>query len=351
MSTYLIYGAYGYTGTLLAEEAARRGHRPILAGRDREATLGLAGRLGLTARVFPLDPAEIDAALEDVSAVLHCAGPFSRTYRPMVEACFRTKTHYLDIAGEPAVFEGLSALDRGARQAQVMVLPGVGFDVVPTDCLAAHLKARLPSATRLCLGLQVTGAPSRGTANAMIESLGDRGLVRKDGRLTPVPSGWKSRSIDFGRGLTHATTVPWGDVSSAYHSTGIGDIEVYLAVPRSARAVLRAMDYLSGFLRWDPVQGLLKRRVRSGQPGPTPEQRARFFSLLWGEACDDRGGRVESRLRVPEGYTCTVRTALAIMERVLKGEAPPGFQTPSRAYGSDFIAGIEGVITDWVKGS
>ncbi len=211
-----------------------------------------------------------------------------------------------------------------------MVLPGVGFDVVPTDCLAAHLKARLPSATRLCLGMEITGAPSRGTANAMIENLGSRGLVRKNGQLTPVPSGWKSRNIDFGLGSTHATTVPWGDVSSAYHSTGIGDIEVYLAIPRSGRVVLRAIDSLSRFLMWDPVQGFLKRRVRSGPPGPTPEQRARFFSLLWGEACDDAGGRVTSRLRAPEGYTCTVRTALAIMDRVLEGDSPPGFQTPPR---------------------
>lgn len=346
MKNYLIYGAYGYSGMLVAEEAVRRGHRPIVAGRDREATESLAARLGLTARVFPLEPAALDTALEDVSAVLHCAGPFVRTYRAMAEACLRTRTHYLDLTGEYEVFEGLATLDDAAKNAGVMLLPGAGFDVVPTDCLAAHLKTRLPGATRLCLGMQVTGSPSRGTATAMVENLGNAGLVRKEGKLAIVPHSWKSRTIDFGRGPARAITFPWGDVSTAYYSTGIGDIEFYFAMPLAARLGYAAIERLAFVLKSRPVQSFLKKRIRSGPPGPTPEQRATFFSLLWGEVSDESGNRLVSRMSTPEGYTCTVRTTLALLERVLADEAPPGFQTPSRAYGSDFILGIEGVTRE-----
>jgi short subunit dehydrogenase-like uncharacterized protein len=138
-------------------------------------------------------------------------------------------------------------------------------------------------------------------------------------------------------------TIPWGDVSTAYHSTGIPNIEVYVAASLGLRLAARASRYMGWLLGSRFVQGLLKRRIRARAPGPTEEERARGRSLLWGEAGDDAGRKVVSRLRGPEGYTLTVRAALAVVERVLGGEAPPGFQTPSRVYGPDFVLGLEGV--------
>ncbi len=232
MSNYLIYGANGYTGALTARLAVERGHRPVLAGRNRESVSELAGQLNLEYRAFGLDdPAALDAGLRGVVTVLHCAGPFSHTWKAMSDACLRTKVHYLDITGEVLVFESLAARDAEAKAAGVMLMPGVGFDVVPSDCLAAHLKRRLPTATHLTLGFSGSGRFSRGTATTMAENMHRGGLVRRDGVLAKVPAAWKSRVIDFGAGPVSAMTIPWGDVSTAYHSTGIPNIEVYMSAP------------------------------------------------------------------------------------------------------------------------
>jgi short subunit dehydrogenase-like uncharacterized protein len=224
-----------------------------------------------------------------------------------------------------------------------MLLPGCGFDVVPTDCLAAHLARRLPGARRLALGFRASGRLSRGTATTAIEGLGREGLVRRGGALTPVPVAFRTRAIDFGDGPRPAVTIPWGDVSTAWHSTGIPDIEVYMAAPLRLRALLRASRFLGPLLGSEAVRRFLTARVRAGAPGPSEEERRRGSAFAWGEAEDDAGRRVASRLAMPEGYTLTAHAALAVVERVLAGEAPPGFQTPSRAYGPDFVLGLEGV--------
>ena len=106
----LVYGANGYTGELIARQAVARGLRPILAGRTRASLERLATDLALPHRVFALeDPAAVDAGLEGVAAVLHAAGPFSRTSRPMADGCLRRGVHYLDVTGEGAVFAALAS--------------------------------------------------------------------------------------------------------------------------------------------------------------------------------------------------------------------------------------------------
>src|SRR5437762_9987666 len=150
---WLLYGANGYAGELAARRAVEGGERPVLAGRRAEEVGRLAGALGLEHRVFGLDDgAAVEKGLSGMAAVLHCAGPFSRTAMPMAEGCLRARAHYLDITGEIEVFEALAARGEEARQTGVSLLPGVGFDVVPSDCLAAHLHRRLPTATHLALG-------------------------------------------------------------------------------------------------------------------------------------------------------------------------------------------------------
>jgi short subunit dehydrogenase-like uncharacterized protein len=346
-SPLLLYGATGYTGALIARIAAERGLRPILAGRQRATVAAVAAPLGLEYRVLALeDAAALDAALADTCAVLHCAGPFAHTSRPMANACLRTGTHYLDITGEIAVFEALAARDAEARAAGIMLLPGVGFDVVPSDCLAAHLKRRLPEATYLALAFQALGRVSRGTANTAVENLGRGGMVRHGGKLVTVPAAYKTRPIDLGRGTVMASAIPWGDVSTAFYSTGIPNIEVYTVLSATARRLLAASGYLRPLLGSYAAQRLLKQLVRGQPPGPSDAERERGLSLLWGEVTDGQGGRCVSRLRAPEGYTLTALTALAIAEKTLAGYAPAGFQTPSRAFGADLILDIPGVTRE-----
>ncbi len=345
MPGFLIYGASGYSGSLIAREAVARGQQPVLAGRNAAAVAALAGEMGLEYRAFALDdPGQVVEGIRDMQAVLHCAGPFAHTCRPMADACLQAGVHYLDITGEVAVFEDLAARSAEAQAAGVMLLPGVGFDVVPSDCLAAHLKRRLPSATHLSLGFRSLGRVSRGTATTMAENMHRGGLVRQGGALRPVPAAWKTRVIDFGSGPVKAITIPWGDVSTAYHSTGIPNVEVYMAAPRRLRLAARASRHLGWLLGSRLVQGLIGRRIHAGLPGPTAEERSRGRSYLWGEAVDGAGQRVVSRLQGPEGYTLTAEAAIAVVRRVLAGDATPGFQTPSTAYGPDFVLGLEGMV-------
>jgi short subunit dehydrogenase-like uncharacterized protein len=342
MTSWMLYGANGYTGELIARRAAAAGIRPVLAGRSAETVRRLAAELALEHRAFALDdPAAVDRGLAGMAAVLHCAGPFSRTAAPMAEACLRGHVHYLDITGEIEVFESLAARAAAAQRAGVILLPGVGFDVVPSDCLAAHLHRRLPSATRLALGFQVPGGLSRGTATTMVENLHRGGAVRRDGRIVPVPAAWKTRRIDYGGGPTAAMTIPWGDVSTAYHTTGIPDIEVYMAAPASLRVMSKLSRPLAPLLASPPIQAFLKGRIRAGAPGPSAAHRGRARSRLWGEARDAKEV-VVSRIETLEAYELTSRTALAAVLRVLAGGVPAGFQTPGRAFGPDFILEIEG---------
>lgn len=349
-SNFLLYGANGYTGKLVAHLCRERNLRPILAGRDKSAVEQLAAEHKLEHRVFALDDAAaIDAALSEVSVVLHCAGPFSRTSKPMADACLRTKTHYLDITGEATVIETLAARDREAKEAGVMLLPCVGFDVVPSDCLAAHLKRRLPASTHLALAIQGMGRVSRGTATTMVENINRGGLVRRDGKLTPVPAAWKTREIDFGHGAVKAVTIPWGDVATAFYSTGIPNIEVYAVMPASVRRLMKLTRPFGSLLGSAAVQRFLKKRIKAQPAGPNEEERARGKSFVWGEVKDDSGKRAVSRLRGPEGYTLTALTALAIVGHVLAGNFSIGFQTPSKAYGADLILEVEGITREDVE--
>jgi short subunit dehydrogenase-like uncharacterized protein len=231
---FLIYGANGYTGELITQFAVEGGMKPILAGRNAIAVEALAKKHHLEYKVFSLDETDrLDSALQEVDVVLHCAGPFSLTARKMVEGCLRNKKHYTDITGEIAVFEACAALDGKAQEAGIMIMPGVGFDVVPTDCLAVHLKNRLSSTTRLSLAFYGGGRLSHGTQSTMVMNIGKGGAIRSDGKIMRVPAAWKAKEIDFGEVTKTGVTIPWGDVATAYYSTGIPNIEVFTVVPRA----------------------------------------------------------------------------------------------------------------------
>lgn len=341
-NTFLIYGANGYTGELITRMAAERGLKPILAGRNEARVSELAGRHGFEYRAFALDDtAKLDAALQEVDMVLHCAGPFSITSLPMVKACIRNKKHYTDITGEISVFETCATMGKKAEEAGVMVMPGVGFDVVPSDCLARHLKDRLPSATHLSLAFYGMGRLSHGTQATMTMNVGKGGAIRKDGKITSVPAAWKTREINFGEVTKTGVTIPWGDVATAFYSTGIPNIEVFTIVPPSNLKMLKMSRYLGWLLAMHPFQSYLQNKIPAG--GPSDAEREKGKTLLWGEASDAEGNRVESRLQGPEGYTITAIAALNIAEKILAGNFKPGYQTPAKAYGADLILEIEGV--------
>jgi short subunit dehydrogenase-like uncharacterized protein len=343
---WLLYGANGYTGELIAREAVSRGLRPVLGGRNAQAIEALGRELGCPTAVLALDDADALArTLREVQAVLNCAGPFSRTAQPMLRACLAAGSHYLDITGEIGVFEAAHALDAAARTAGVVLCPGVGFDVVPTDCVAARLSAALPDATYLALGFHSTGRPSRGTARTSIEGLANGGRIRSSGRIIEVDHAFREREIDFGDGKAHsAVTIPWGDVSTAYHTTGIANIEVYMSMPTDRIAQLRRANRLRWLLRLGFVQSRLKARASRGAPGPDAVARERSPTWVWGEAQAPSGEACTARIKVANGYDVTVHAALGVLERLLAhgAEGLRGHRTPSQVVGSEFVETLPG---------
>jgi short subunit dehydrogenase-like uncharacterized protein len=345
MKNFLIYGSYGYTGQLVVELAVKEGMRPLLAGRDEIKLRAQAEKYNLDYRAFTLDETDkLDAALLEVDAVLHCAGPFVLTFRQMAEACIRTKRHYVDISGEIEGFEALAKMSDDAKQAGIMLLPGGGFDVVPSDCLAAHLKRRLPNATHFRLFIRgIGGGVSRGTALSGIENMHRQGRIRKDGKIMQVPPAWQVLKQDFGRGSVNTVSIGWGDVSTAYYSTGVPNIETYFAVKPSAINLLRLTRFIGPLLYTRLARNILQWVIRRTNPhGPSRQRNETGFSLMVGEMRDAEHV-IRTKLRVPEGYWLTMLTTVEIMKRILNGDLKTGFQTPSLAYGTDFIMQFDGV--------
>jgi saccharopine dehydrogenase (NAD+, L-lysine-forming) len=333
--TWLLYGATGYTGRLIARRAVERGQRPVLAGRNAARLLPLAAELGLEHRVFGLtDATAIRRGLAGVDGVANCAGPFARTALPMAAACVETGTPYLDITGEIDVFEALHRMGARAAAAGVTLLPGAGFDVVPTDCLAALLAARLPDATELDLAFRTGAGASPGTARTAVAGAVEGGRIRAGGEIRTVPVGSRQVRAAFPSGARTVVSVPWGDVSTAYHSTGIPDITTYTVLPGPAVAATRA-------LRLGPLRGVVEEAVGRIVRGPGERSLSGGRCEVWGRARDAAGNTVTATLTGPNPYALTADAVLRVMPGL--GDLPAGFQTPSRALGADFASSLDGV--------
>ncbi len=336
----LIYGCYGYTGKLISEFAAEQKLPVILAGRDASKVQELADKLNLPYRSFDLNEEQtVVENIRDVKVVLHCAGPFKFTSKVMATACIKAQTHYLDITGEFDVFESLFAMDKRAKDAGVLLMPGVGFDVVPTDCLALYLKGKIPGADTLELALMMKGGRiSHGTAITVAENLGESCIVRRNGKIEKIPNGTLVKQIKLeDRRKKDVVAIPWGDVSTAYRTTGIPNITVYNYLPEKVVSSMKFSNHIGFILRWRPVKNLIIQRIKKRPAGPSDEERKTSTSVVWGEVKNMFGASVRAMLELPEGYTLTALTALKIAQNVLEKEPPHGTLTPAAVFGADFI--------------
>lgn len=340
---WMIYGANGYTGQLTARLAVARGERPILAGRSEAKVRPLAESLGLGFRVFDLDdPARSAAALEGVQLVAHQAGPFSATSRPMLDACLKARCHYTDITGEVAVFEAVLARDAEAKAAGIVLMPGTGFDVVPTDCVAAALKRALPEATELDLAFAALGGLSPGTTKTAIEGLGEGGAARIGGRIRRVPIAWRTIEAPFPSKTRTCVSIPWGDISTAYRTTGIPNITTYMSMPRAQIGRMKWLGPLAPVLKTAAAQALLKGLAGSAIKGPDEATRFAGRSEVFGEARAPDGRTARATFVGQEGYTLTADASVRIVQRILKGEVPPGATTPGLAFGPEILDTLDG---------
>jgi short subunit dehydrogenase-like uncharacterized protein len=335
---WLIYGANGFTGQLIARLAKVKGIDFAVGGRNRDAVEGLARELGVASRVFALDSVEqVAKELGDVNGVAHCAGPFIHTTPIMLAACIARKADYLDITGEIPVFQHVFGEREKVRAAGIRAIPGSGFDVVPTDCVAAKLKRTLPSANELVLAFASNKlAISRGTAKTMVEQIALGGQLRRDGKLVSVPMGSVTAKLSIKPGRERlCAAIPWGDLATAFESTGIPNITVYLPTSKS-NLVVGPWIHRFRHLLATPIPKMLLRAFANTQPGPTPEQQANGRTFVYGRVTDGNMSE-ELRLTTYEGYRFTAESVVATMLRLQERTLAPGTYTPSQAFGPDFV--------------
>lgn len=347
--SWLLYGATGFSGRLIAQAAKARGHNVIFAGRDAAKVEALAAKLGGAHRVFDMSSHRdvIDRGLSGVRLVLNCAGPFSLTASTLAQACLRTGAHYLDIASEIADHRVAQRLDERAREAGVMLLPGVGFGVLASDCLAYWLNENLSGAVTLTLAFSAGASASHGTLATFLESLQQSGFVRRTGQLVAAEPASESRTIDFGPGKEQrAVLFPWrADVLSAGLSTNIPHIQSYAAVPALMRLVLKKRSWFEH----GPLRKLLENWVARTPDGPSEAERAKRKSWVYGEVVNEIGNRLRAVVECPDPYDFTVQAALAATERALTGHVPEGFTTPAQLLGSEPLNSLPGVKVHRLK--
>jgi len=324
MKKLLIYGATGYTGRMAAERAKTLGLDFEIAGRNQQRLAPLAEQLGVPLRVFEAD-ADAAQALAGIDVLLNFAGPFAQTAEPLMRACLEAGVDYLDITAEINVYRLAERLGAEAAEAGVMLLPGVGWDVVPTDCLAVHVAQRVQEPRSLNVALQVPGTMSRGSAMSVSEIIGAGLMARVDGHLVPTPDA-QPQYFDFGEGPVLCAPLSFGDLVTGWHSTGIPNIAMFVHVSGEA--------FPEGDLSQLP-------------DGPTAEQRDAHRARAVAEVTGADGTVARLMIETVNGYSYTPLAAVESVRRVLEGERRTGFETPARLFGGGFAETIEGTtITD-----
>lgn len=343
---WMIYGATGYTGQLVAEEAIKRGHEPILAGRSRETLAPIAKRLGLKYMVFDLsDVKTVAEAIGDLDVVFHAAGPFAKTSEPMVKACLATGTHYLDITGEYGVMEAVYSLHDAALANKIALVCGVGFDIVPSDCLAAYVAQKINAPHTIEIGIHALSSISTGTLKSVMEMAPDGGHVRRNGDLVSLPIGSGGKRIRFSYGEGYGIPVPFADISAAYRSTRAPNITTYLRVPPGLATAARITAPLTQMaLRNPSVKNAAFNFLERYFPGPSTDERESQHCYLWARAINREGtATADAWMETREAYSYTAEIGVRAVERVVEWH-PVGALTPAQAFGADFALEVPGTV-------
>jgi len=339
---WMLYGCTGYSGKLIAKECKRQGLNPILAGRDPIKVKQIADDLGFTYRVFDLSEAgQIERNISDCFMLFNAAGPFTQTCEPLLKACLNQKVHNLSLVGEVPLLETLQQYDQSAKDAEVLLAVGLGYDVIPTDCLANTLKAELPDATHLTIGMQGASHMSPGSTKEMIEQLGEQPFwLRRNGKL--VEGKASTKHINVGQGEIFAMTIAWGDLSSAYFSTGIPNITVYASLNRIEAWLMQGISHLKPLIRIKSVQNTINRLIDRFVAGPNEYVLEETPVYFLAEAMNLQGKTVRAKLKTASGYKLTYLGAVYSIKHVLEKSFTHGYQTPAQLLGSNAIEAIEG---------
>jgi short subunit dehydrogenase-like uncharacterized protein len=316
--SWVLYGAAGYTGALIAQRAQECGHRPLLAGRNATAVTALAEKLDLPHLTLRLDDAtELAAALAGVDLVFNVAGPFLHTAPPLAEACLNAGAHYLDISNELQVFRALYDLHERAEAADIAIIPGVGFGVVATNCLARYVSDAVGGAEHLEVASRAaTAQAGPGVAATRQENLPYGGWAREKGQLHPLSLGSGITSVAFPDGPCRIMPVPTGDLEAAFQATGAPNIIAYTAIA-------------------DPVV------VPDGTSDVEALGPQTYRSFGWARATNAAGATAQAWLQTGESYAFTAAASIRAVEEALKRPLR-GALSPAAAFGAEFAFTVQG---------
>ncbi|MHA2179878.1 MAG: saccharopine dehydrogenase family protein [Promethearchaeota archaeon] len=340
MTTWMLYGAYGYTGKLIAQEAKNRSHSPILAGRSKEKLLSVAEKLNMDYKILDLkNEDKLAESLKNIDLVFHAAGPYKYTSEPMVKACLKTGTNYVDITGEVQVFEQNFKYDKEAREKKIAIISGVGFDVVPTDCLAKYVSEKIANPILLDLGITAMSNPSPGTLKTMLEYFHTGQLVRRDGELTGLKKDI-IRKIQFSDKERVVRPVTWGDLATAYRTTHIPNITTYMPLPKKFPSLLQSLGVSAkDFSENEESKKKVKDWVEKNIYGPDQVKRETYRCYLWAQVTNEKGENAQAWIETMESYQFTAVAGVRCVEKILNLK-PIGVLTPALAFGADFVLEI-----------
>jgi menaquinone-9 beta-reductase len=343
----MIYGATGYTGTLIARESVELECEVVLGARDPERLATVARSLALPFRAFSLDDSSaIDAALDDIDIVLNAAGPFVATSEALIASCLTTRTHYLDVAGELTVFLAAHRHDAASRERGIMIMPGAGFLIVASDCLAADIATVAPGAKYLRLGLTQSTMFSRSSLKTLFGEARDRVVITQAKNLTQIRVGRLERQFDYGEGPRTSLAVTLADVFTAHLTTGIQNIEGYVEASPGVRT---GMAFAMGFgaaLGATQLRKVVDFGLSAWPERPLAVARGAAKQVVVAEAEDNWRRTRRLRITTDDGYSFTARAAKAILQRAICGDLATGFQTPGKLYGPSLALSIPGTCRE-----
>lgn len=341
---WTIYGAYGYTGRLLVEEAVKRGHRPILAGRDAAKLKKLASKYGLEFEVYSVEDREkLRRSAAKTDLIYNLAGPYNDTLEPIIGACLAEKTNYFDLTGDIKMYEKMFEYDKAARKAGVALISGVGFDVVATECLAKYVSDKVGGAETLEVGMLAVTNPSAGTFKQTMEILPKGSARFSNGKLERIPLGDGAKKLNFGVGEYKSIPIPVGELISARRSTGADNIAIYLAMDKAVSIIAKPLlKALGAGASLDFGKKALQKIGDIVMSGPSKEQNLKTKAYARATAVSKSGKTASALLITPEAYYFTVLAGINAVGQIFIGK-PKGALTPSQAFGADFPLSVERV--------
>lgn len=336
--SFLIYGANGQTGQLVVDALLARGLKPVLGGRNDARVKALAEARGLRHRIFDLDDRNgLDHGISGFRLVVNLAGPFVGTSTALAQGCLRVGAHYADISAELADFRSLQPLAERASDSGVMLLPGIGFGFLITECLALHAWQRHRAAVQMQVGIRYSHhGQSRGSLKTLLENPALPGFRLEAGQLKSTAAFENQAEFDFGDGgRRRCASYPWrAEALAIAASTGLSTVETHIALPRLAQWLTR----YPALAKNPRIRKLLLGSAR----GPSPKQLQQGRSWVVAQTVDENGRRQSSLLSGPDPYRCTADAVAWAAQQILAGRVQEGLATPAQLFGTEPLKALPG---------